>query len=67
MRPVCVSSCGSLKTTLAEVNFCSVFGGEGGGGAKGAWAVTPGFHVSRREAELCWLGEEEMVTFVVLT
>lgn len=52
---------------LAEVNFCSVFGGEGGGGAKGAWAVTPGFHLSRREAELCWLGEEEPVTFTVLT
>lgn len=67
MHPVCVSSCRSLETTLAEVNFCSVFGGERGGGAKGAWAVTPGFHLSRREAELCWLGEEERVNFVVLT
>lgn len=34
MCPVWTVSCGSLKVVLSEVNFCFVFGGKRGGGAK---------------------------------
>lgn len=65
MHPVCVSSCGSLETMLAEVNFCSVFGGEGGVeqrelGLSHLALTSPGGKLS------CVGWKEEMVTFVVL-